>query len=370
MPTAACTATLTWTKALCTKSYICRCLEQDPPPPPTKNYHHHSEVAATKNLVEDLGAAKRLHCKQHHCSCHPHTHGLAAVGLIHAVRAHFLDYFNATLQACTICGSVLHSIEQLRHARQILQRLILGTAAAYNIDCIVLPAYVELEKLLSSLATSQFCGILDVYASLIQRLVLARNKVFRRARLSRLAKRTSAVTLMVACGAPATVVLVVRAHAVGFLVVALALGVSLGWPVLCVVQEEEEGDGQMVARLHDEVEHWKEVVRLFLRSGEGWVLQEYNRPAVETSVLAQEIAELRGQLQQLMGVFQGLQTQLARQPAPTVPPPPPHQSSKRSRPDDDRRCRRHAKNVARSRPANQVPPIAPPYARMMGWVTP
>ncbi|MQL83693.1 hypothetical protein Taro_016175 [Colocasia esculenta] len=215
----------------------------------------------------------------------------------------FLDYFDSTLKACSICGSLLGSIDVLRRERRTIRRLILVPTATSGVDITGLASYVELENPLSSMATAQFRRVQDIYESLIRRLVLARDKVLRKARLVRILKRASAVTLVAASAALATAFLVVGGHAVAVLAVAggpalvgpfsawvrkrrrrrcartgrlarLGLQLDAAARGAYIMSRDLETMSRMVARLHDEVEHAKEVVRLFLHSGEGWVHRE------------------------------------------------------------------------------------------------
>ncbi|CAA7391442.1 unnamed protein product [Spirodela intermedia] len=227
----------------------------------------------------------------------------------------FIDYFNASLEACNICGTLLWSIEQLRRDHGSVQRLF-----NHVVDRADLASYVELQNPLFALKTVHFDRIHGLYQSLIRRLTLARDRILRRAQLLRLVKKASGFALVAACGALATAVLVLAAQAAVVLVVAgvpamvfpfsawvrrrtrpwrahrlvrLAAQLDSAARGAYIMSRDMETISRMVTRLHDEVEHEKGVLRLFLRRRERFVQVE----AAEGSGgggggLAQQLEEL------------------------------------------------------------------------------
>ncbi|CAA6656011.1 unnamed protein product [Spirodela intermedia] len=196
----------------------------------------------------------------------------------------FIDYFNASLEACNICGTLLWSIEQLRRDHDSVQRLFNQV-----VDRADLASYVELQNPLFALKTS-----------LIRRLTLARDRILRRAQLldSSRGRRVSpwcgvwrtgnrrpgaggagGVVLVVA-GVPAMVFPFSawvrrrtrpwRAHRL----VRLAAQLDSAARGAYIMSRDMETISRMVTRLHDEVEHEKGVLRLFLRRRERFVQVE------------------------------------------------------------------------------------------------
>ncbi|XP_078448252.1 putative UPF0496 protein 2 [Wolffia australiana] len=204
----------------------------------------------------------------------------------------FADYFNASVEACNVCASLLWSIEQLRRERTSLQRMLNPFPETRDLSFLV-----QLRNPLVPLKTVHLQRMLDLYQSLIDRLIEARNGVLRRKRILGVVKRASGFVLVVACGALAAAVVVLATHAAAIVAMAgvpalffwarrrrrpwrprqlarLAAQLDLAARGAYIMNRDMETISRMVTRLHDEVEHEKGVLRLFLRSRESSVLEE------------------------------------------------------------------------------------------------
>ncbi|XP_010935394.1 putative UPF0496 protein 2 [Elaeis guineensis] len=184
-----------------------------------------------------------------------------------------LDYFDASLHACNFCGSLIESIHQARADHRILRGVLdLATAGHRTEDqhhsmASNLVLFSRLDNPFSGPNPTKFQRIHEAYGLMARQLVSAHGKVVQRPRCMNLP-----------CGVIAMVENFVGedgsvARKGAQLDAAARLAFALDW--------DFDTMSRMVRRLHDEVEHGRDVIRLFMEDGDmegGWmVLREVVR---------------------------------------------------------------------------------------------
>ncbi|XP_058090814.1 UPF0496 protein At1g20180 [Magnolia sinica] len=234
------------------------------------------------------------------------------IAVINGCNLHSLirDYFEGSLEACKICGFLLQCVDQTRTNHCIIQRVLRATkrvARDYTKEqCTYISAqlatFASLENPLSGSSQLQFHQIHDLYSSMLRRLTSKHKKIMRRAKFVRFCKKASCVSLTVACGALTIVMLVVAAHTL-FGLLATPIIMCSSTPFLrrrirtrrptryrslkrlgmqldaaakgaYILDRDFDTMSRLATRLHDEIEHSKAVIGIFLRNGNGHLLEE------------------------------------------------------------------------------------------------
>ncbi|PIA27791.1 hypothetical protein AQUCO_07500008v1, partial [Aquilegia coerulea] len=157
--------------------------------------------------------------------------------LIRTLGLHHLlvDYFEGSLEAFRICAYLLQIIDQMRANHGIIQRVIKLSKRASNLGEFSedqfkviyneLASFVKLDNPLS-LGNSnrlRFNLVQDRYRLLLQDLTTKYRKVKKRAKVIRIFKRASGISLVVACGTISIVTLLLALHSLVGIVAAPAL---------------------------------------------------------------------------------------------------------------------------------------------------
>ncbi|KAL5706409.1 hypothetical protein ACHQM5_024580 [Ranunculus cassubicifolius] len=157
------------------------------------------------------------------------------VELIETSHLHHLlvDYFDGSLEAFRICGSLLQTIDQMRANHRILQRVIKLSKRLSSIrDCSddqcraifnELATFVKLDNPLSVSNRLKFSVIQSQYRLLLHKLRRKCKKIRKRAEVIKICKKASAISLVVACATVSVVTLVLAIHSLVGVVAAPAI---------------------------------------------------------------------------------------------------------------------------------------------------
>lgn len=238
--------------------------------------------------------------------------------MIKSLNFHHLliDYFGASLQACNICQLLLNSVHQTRSAYKKIKLVIKMSKKMHgHVDFITednyrpifreLKSFALLKNPLSIISAVQFHDIHDDNLVLLHRLTSANKKIKRRAKLRRICKKVGGVGLVVSQTALLIALLVFAFHSILGMAAAPALiGCSLALHRKKKMERAQESAGKrlhegvageqldvaargvfilikdfdtmsrMVRRLHNEVEHRKNVSEMCVRIGKCELLDE------------------------------------------------------------------------------------------------
>ncbi|KAL0912734.1 hypothetical protein M5K25_018726 [Dendrobium thyrsiflorum] len=220
----------------------------------------------------------------------PTQSSLLAAATASGGGAALLDYLDATLQSSSACAVLLTAINSTRSIHRSVQhhlhRHAGGGSAAADLS-----AYIDLGNPLSSQNLSAFHRTHSLYPPLLARLTEERRRIRRAARAVSAAKKAAGIVIIAAVGTAA----IILTHSVAAAVVVAAAAlpalsgrcrrrwrrwVSVKWMEKAgrkvdaaargayIVGRDMDTVSRMVRRVHDEVEHRRDVVRLMLRSGE------------------------------------------------------------------------------------------------------
>ncbi|KAH0455476.1 hypothetical protein IEQ34_015508 [Dendrobium chrysotoxum] len=276
-----------YTEAFHTKSFLniwAEAHEQPKPTPSPTNFQHNSNSCPLPNFLLE-----------------PTQSSLLAAAAASGGGAALFDYLDATLQSSSACALLLTAISRTRSidrsVRRHLHRHACGGSAAADLS-----AYIDLGNPLSSQNLSPFHRTHSLYPPLLARLTEERRRIRRAARAVLAAKKAAGIIIIAAVGTAAVAAAVILAHAAAAVVAAAAVPalsagcrrrwrrwVSVKWMETAgrkvdaaargayIVGRDMDTVSRMVRRVHDEVEHRRDVVRLMLRSGEGEMAREVVR---------------------------------------------------------------------------------------------
>ncbi|PKA50221.1 Putative UPF0496 protein 2 [Apostasia shenzhenica] len=219
---------------------------------------------------------------------------LAAAACAGGNEAILVDYLDATFQSFTACASLLDAIDRARYLRRAICRL-LPCLSSSSSAAAELSSRLDLGNPFSPPHLTHFYSTHALYLPLVRRLGAARRRLWRRARLLRVAKSTSGVMVITAVVAAAIAAVALAVHAAAALSAAAATPlVAAGWRRLrwaaegvrlgrveraarrvdaaargaYIVRRDLDTLSRMVQRAHDEAEHGREVAAMALRCGE------------------------------------------------------------------------------------------------------
>ncbi|URD85227.1 UPF0496 protein [Musa troglodytarum] len=227
------------------------------------------------------------------------------------VNSLLLEFFDVTLEACTACTNLLASINRARVHHRSIRHLLdkLSFACSDGSDCTAfdrLASLVNTENPLHPQNLAHFHSAQSEYTRLMQRLTVAHRRILRRARLSRLTRKATGILTISTCSIAMAVALVIAVHTViGVgVVVAIAPAIMTTAPLAAmswaragkaryleklgaqvdsaakgayIVGRDLDTMSRMVRRVHDEVEHERDVARMVLRDRERQLVREAAR---------------------------------------------------------------------------------------------
>ncbi|OVA03811.1 Protein of unknown function DUF677 [Macleaya cordata] len=240
------------------------------------------------------------------------------INMIQRSNLHYLllDYFEASLEACKICGSLLQCIAQTRANYCIIQRvikLVKRVSSNQTDDCdrddqfqIIfseLATFAKLDNPLSSSSQLQFGIIHNRYGLMLNRLTMKRKRIARKAKVISLCKKAWRVSLIMACSGLAIATIVLAVHSVVGIVAAPGLvcfqlgflrrkiksaqhGLKRSNLMKFHAQLDAAAKGvytldrdfdtmsRLVMRLHDEIEHGKSIAEWCVKVQKKQMLKE------------------------------------------------------------------------------------------------
>ncbi|RDY06344.1 UPF0496 protein, partial [Mucuna pruriens] len=230
-----------------------------------------------------------------------------------------VDYFEASLEACRCCDTILEAIHSMRHAYGRVTRIVKLSEkvkdddANDNKDTIYkeLSSFALQSNPLSAASTVKFRDIHDRYTELLHRLKSTRREIRKRLTIRRVCKKAAGIALVTSHSVVLIALLVFAFHSVVGLVAAPSIVGGLaglfvkkarervGGRIRCSERLCEQLDvaakgvyvlindmdtmSRMVKRLQDEVEHRKVVAEVCVRNG--------NRCEVLNQVVMREFHE-------------------------------------------------------------------------------
>lgn len=236
--------------------------------------------------------------------------------MIESSKLHHLlvEFFQATQEACNICESLLRSIHRTRTNHKIIKRIIKLTKRVHEYGSQdqsraifkELTTYASLENPFSFFPPVEFRNVHDNYGALFRRLISKRAKIRRRTNFTRFIKSVVRLSLVVSYTAVIVAFLVLLIHSmVGVVAAPGLLACSLGLfkkRVDLARKEIEPGSlqrlgqqfdvaakgvyilindfdttGRLVRRLHDEVEHDRDIAGTCVKNGNVEILKEVVR---------------------------------------------------------------------------------------------
>jgi len=244
-----------------------------------------------------------------------------------------VDYFEATLEACRCCDTILEAIHSERLAYRRITRVV-------KLSKIVLDAnnddqthkdtiYRELSSFASQnnpfsvVSTVQFRDIHDKCVELLHGLKQTRRKIRRRLKLKRVCKKAAGIALVTSHCVVLAGLLVLAFHSiVGVVVAPSILGGLVGLLVkkggervgcgsserlfkqldmaakgIYILINDLDTMSRMVKRLQDEVEHRKVVAEVCARNGKWEILKQVMREFHERdSSFLEQLEELEGHI--------------------------------------------------------------------------
>ncbi|MED6106377.1 hypothetical protein PIB30_004150 [Stylosanthes scabra] len=182
-----------------------------------------------------------------------------------------LEYFEASLEACQCCDTILQGIHETRIAYAKVTKIIKlsNKSVLDGIDeddqthkaiCGDLASFALQKNPLSIISPMMFREIHDKYIVLLQRLKSKRGKIRRMLTIKRVCKKVGGIGIIASFSALIVALVVFAFHSV---VGIMAAGIMAA---PCIVGGSF---GLMRKRLHDEVEHRREIANICLKSGNG-----------------------------------------------------------------------------------------------------
>ncbi|XP_027330154.1 UPF0496 protein At1g20180 [Abrus precatorius] len=255
-----------------------------------------------------------------------------------SLKVHHLlvDYFEASLEACRCCDTILQAIHSMRLSYRRITRVVKlsKTVLDYNDydanglthkDDIYrdLASFALQNNPLSIVSTTQFPDIHDRYMQLLHRLKSKRREIRRKLTLKRVCKNIGGIVLLTSHSAVLIALLVFSFHSIVGLVAAPSIvGGLVGLFMkktkrareslstssserLCeqldvaakgiyILINDLDTMNRMVKRLHDEVEHRKMIADVCVRNGKCEILKQVMREFREhESSFLEQLEELQ-----------------------------------------------------------------------------
>ncbi|XP_078161143.1 transmembrane protein (DUF677) [Carex rostrata] len=189
-----------------------------------------------------------------------------------------VEFFETTMHACAACSVILASLDTARKHHRYIRLLLLRLS---EVDARQLhnrpgqAVFTELEKRveidnpLSSQNLSLFHSAHSRYHPLVSSLAAAHRKILRKARFIRVAKKIS-MMITFKCIAK-------KIHRNERAEVQMDMAVKGAY----IVERDFDTISRMVQRVHDEIEHGRNVVRMVLEERERQLVREVTREVVE-----------------------------------------------------------------------------------------
>ncbi|KAI3460426.1 hypothetical protein Pfo_017089 [Paulownia fortunei] len=260
----------------------------------------------------------------------PHQETLTSIPDSSNLHQFLANYFEISLEACTICESLLTNIHQVRNDHRAIKNVITliqrvpdtanWTHDQHHAVYKNLASFALRRNPFSTMSPQKFHELHDSHLILLHELTSQCRKTKRRTQLIRLIKRAMASFLVMGCGALAIALLVLAMHCMVGLVAAPGLVIwSLGhfmkrkcnetWLEGLVAKLDIAARGvyimindfatmsRIVKRLHNEMEHRKFVAEICVRKGKNEMLKEVVKEfQMYESCFLEQLEELEKQI--------------------------------------------------------------------------
>lgn len=228
--------------------------------------------------------------------------------MIESLHCHHLlvDYFEASVEAYNVCELLLRSVHQTRTNYRRIQRVIKISENLHDCRAISkhLVAFASSKNPLSIISTVKFRDYRDGKMLLFSSLTSKGKKIRRRAKFNKLLKKVGAYSLVISQTALLIALLVLILHSMVGIVAAPGLMVpclvvfkrklmklvhrgpktsllekfaaqlDVAAKGVYILINDFDTISRMVKRLHDEVEHRKDIAKMCFRSGNSEILKE------------------------------------------------------------------------------------------------
>ncbi|KAF5740892.1 hypothetical protein HS088_TW11G00972 [Tripterygium wilfordii] len=272
--------------------------------------------------IDRLSASSSHPFYQHLSECLLEPRQETLIQMIEDSKFHglLLDYFEASLEACNVCELILRSVHQARtndrrikkvmklckkaqctktdSSSQVLSQVVTGSVFRE------LTAFALLKNPLSYISPVQFREIHDSNLQLLDRLTLKEKKMRRRVKLNRICKKIGGFSLIFAHSALMIALIVISLHSIIGIVAAPGL-MACSLASLKSTKNKVVGErtatrlleaftaqldmaargtftlindfdtmSRLARRLHDEIEHCRDVADMCIKNGKAEILKE------------------------------------------------------------------------------------------------
>jgi hypothetical protein len=212
------------------------------------------------------------------------------------LKALLFNYFDISAEAAKICSHLLRSINELQSNQQLINQICetIDDHSPDQLHFIVseLRSIILHNNPLSDLNQNDFIRIHDKYSSTLQHLKSKRKSVARRIKLIKCFNKASGVCVTAACGVIAVAAMVLAAHTLAALVMGPALfslpmkpfkkkflsirflkcgllrkvgdQLDVAAKGTYILNRDFDTMSRLITRLHDEIEHNREMIKLCL----------------------------------------------------------------------------------------------------------
>lgn len=246
--------------------------------------------------------------------------------MIESLQFHHLlvNYFEASLEAYNVCELLLQSVHQTRVNYRRIQRVIKISEKVHDCNAIFrhLAAFASLKNPLSIVSSVQFHDHHHSNMLLLTTLTSKGKKIRRRVKFNKLSKKAGAYGLLISQSAVLVAMLVFLLHSMVGIVAApgliasslvllkrkikvvkggsktrllerFAAQLDVAAKGVYILINDFDTISRMVKRLHDEVEHRKDVASMCLRNGKSEILKEVVKEfQIHESSFLEQIQEL------------------------------------------------------------------------------
>ncbi|XP_055835068.1 UPF0496 protein At1g20180-like [Solanum dulcamara] len=238
------------------------------------------------------------------------------------------NYFNISAEASKFCSHILKSISQVQSHYDFIQQVLDSIDNCSNFDqfgdlILELRSFIIHNNPFSDLKKQDFTRINNEYSSVLQCLKSKKKRVVRKIKLIKYVNKTSGVCVTAACGLVVVAALVLAAHTFAAIVMGPAIlslplkplrkkimsfrflkcgflrkvgdQLDVATKGIYILNRDFDMISRLVTRLHDEIDHNKEIIRLCLDKREDrfslQVLKELKKSNIGFKKQVEELEE-------------------------------------------------------------------------------
>ncbi|KAJ4845638.1 hypothetical protein Tsubulata_021156 [Turnera subulata] len=221
------------------------------------------------------------------------------------------DYFEASLEACNLCDSLLQCVKQIRANHKRIRKAIKLSKRAHDSECSLdnkvssaifreLAAYALLKNPLSRVPAVRIGNIHDTNMELLNSLTTERKKIQRRVKLKRIGKKVGGCFLVISHTSLVVALLIIAIHSIvgimalpglmgctacflskfkggfkkGLLENRLCVQLDLAAKGTYILINDFDTMSRLVRRLYEEIEHRKLLADMCIRNENTKLLRE------------------------------------------------------------------------------------------------